>query len=163
MGIRLIRIDASLRDTLASADGFRERYGADLGGHLEDARQVADQTLDFHRRVKADDPWGGYFVADTTSDCVIGTCGFKGNPSPDGLVEIAYGTFPTFRGLGYATAMALRLVAVARETGTAACAIAHTLPESKASMRVLEKAGFRNVGEVIDPEDGRVWQWRCPL
>ncbi|MGH7631966.1 MAG: hypothetical protein ACREOF_21740 [Gemmatimonadales bacterium] len=28
-----------------------------------------------------------------------------------------------------------------------------------ASARVLEKLGFRRLGEVIDPEDGPVWRW----
>jgi RimJ/RimL family protein N-acetyltransferase len=36
---------------------------------------------------------------------------------------------------------------------------AHTLPEMNASCRVLEKAGFKRLGEVIDPEDGLVWRW----
>jgi len=36
---------------------------------------------------------------------------------------------------------------------------AHTLPGSKASQRVLEKCGFRHVGEVIDPDDGVVWRF----
>jgi len=38
--------------------------------------------------------------------------------------------------------------------------IAHTLPETNASTRVLEKVGMNFVGEVIDPDDGRVWRWQ---
>jgi RimJ/RimL family protein N-acetyltransferase len=36
---------------------------------------------------------------------------------------------------------------------------AHTLPEENASTRVLAKCGFRQVGEMVDPEDGLVWRW----
>lgn len=36
--------------------------------------------------------------------------------------------------------------------------IAHTLPETNASTRVLKKVGMHFVGEVLDPEDGRVWR-----
>jgi ribosomal-protein-alanine N-acetyltransferase len=39
---------------------------------------------------------------------------------------------------------------------------AHTLPEPNASTRVLQKCGFVHVGEVMDPEDGRVWRWQRP-
>ena len=37
--------------------------------------------------------------------------------------------------------------------------IAHTLPDGVASQRVLQKAGFRKAGEVVDPEDGLVWRF----
>jgi hypothetical protein len=37
--------------------------------------------------------------------------------------------------------------------------IAHTLPEENASTRALRGNGFAHAGEVIDPEDGRVWRW----
>jgi RimJ/RimL family protein N-acetyltransferase len=33
------------------------------------------------------------------------------------------------------------------------------LPGSRASQRVLVKAGFRHVGEAIDPDDGLVWRF----
>ena len=36
---------------------------------------------------------------------------------------------------------------------------AHTAPTANASTRVLAKCGFDFVGEVMDPEDGRVWRW----
>jgi len=36
---------------------------------------------------------------------------------------------------------------------------AHTLPVSNPSTRVLLKCGFRDIGEVVDPEDGPVWRW----
>lgn len=37
---------------------------------------------------------------------------------------------------------------------------AHTLGEVNASTRVLEKSLFRKVAEVVDPNDGPIWQWR---
>jgi RimJ/RimL family protein N-acetyltransferase len=105
----------------------------------------------------------GYLVIDALASVLVGGCGFKGNPAPDGSVEIAYGTFAPFRARGFATAMALELVGIARASGKVTCVIAHTLPERNASAKVLSKAGFRHVGEVTDPEDGRVWQWRRDL
>jgi RimJ/RimL family protein N-acetyltransferase len=37
---------------------------------------------------------------------------------------------------------------------------AHTLGVPNASTRVLEKSGFAKVAELIDPDEGPVWQWR---
>lgn len=103
--------------------------------------------------------WGGFFVFDRASRQVVGTCAFKAPPDAGGVVEIAYYTFPPFESRGYATAMARELTALARAKGSARTIVAHTLAEPNASTRVLERAGFRFVGEVIDPEDGRVWRW----
>jgi len=59
----------------------------------------------------------------------------------------------------YATEVARALVAYAMQDGLASTIRAHTMPERNASSRVLEKCGFRWLGEVIDPEDGAVWRW----
>jgi RimJ/RimL family protein N-acetyltransferase len=37
---------------------------------------------------------------------------------------------------------------------------AHTLGHANPSTRVLEKSGFRKIGEANDPDDGVVWHWR---
>ena len=112
----------------------------------------------------ADDPWiRGFALVHRTTDVVIGTCGFKGPPDGDGIVEIAYGIAPDHQGHGYATEAAAALVAYAFKSGQVRLVRAHTLPEASASTRVLAKCGFRRVGEVIDPEDGLVWRWEQGL
>jgi RimJ/RimL family protein N-acetyltransferase len=103
--------------------------------------------------------WGGFFVFDRASRQVVGTCAFKSPPVADGAVEIAYYTFPPFEGRGYAGAMARELTERAHAATEVRTILAHTLAEPSASTRVLERAGFRNVGEIVDPEDGRVWRW----
>ena len=94
-----------------------------------------------------------------SNDAPVGTCGFKGPPADDGIVEIAYGVDPEHQGNGYATEAAEALTSHAFRTGAVRVVRAHTLPEANASTRVLTKCGFRRVGEVIDPEDGLVWRW----
>lgn len=158
--IRLIPIDRNLLDAIAGAPQFRSRYGADIAGHLDVAREVVEQTLVFEERVAASPPWGGYLVVDRADEVVVGTCGFKGNPTPDATVEIAYFTFPEYEGRGFATATARELVRIAADARRVRAVLAHTLPERNSSTRVLEKNGFAFAGEVIDPEDGRVWRWR---
>jgi len=106
------------------------------------------------------DPWThGFSLVHRDSDTVVGMCGFKGPPAADGVVEIAYGVSPEYRGKGYATEAAQSLTDYAIESGKVRVVRAHTLPEPNASTRVLTKCGFRRIGEVIDPEDGLVWRW----
>jgi len=90
---------------------------------------------------------------------VIGAAGFKGPPDSGGMVEIAYGIVPSREGRGYATEAAGALVRFAQADDRVRLVRAHTLPEANASTHVLRKCGFVQVGEVIDPDDGRVWRW----
>lgn len=90
---------------------------------------------------------------------VVGSCAFKTPPTDEGTVEIAYFTYPGFEGRGYATKMARRLIELARTSAAVRRGIAHTLPETNASTRVLEKVGMTFGGAMMDPEDGPVWRW----
>lgn len=106
------------------------------------------------------DPWTlGFSMLLRDTGAVVGTCGFKGPPGPDGVVELAYGVETDHQGKGYATEAAEALVAYAFGSGLVQLVRAHTLPEANASTRVLTKCRFQLVGEVIDPEDGLVWRW----
>jgi len=124
-------------------------------------REVIRQTLAMLESHPRDASWGGYLVVDPGSGTVVGTCGFKTGPAEDGVVEIAYFTFPEFEGQGFATAMAAGLRELAERSSDVQRIIAHTLPERNPSTRILEKIGMRLIGEVDDPEDGRVWRWEC--
>ncbi len=106
------------------------------------------------------DPWLlGFNIIARDDDTVVGQCGYKGPPTRDGVVEIAYCVQPDSQGKGIATEAATALVQYAFEHEAVQLVRAHTLPEPNASTRVLTKCGFRNIGEVIDPEDGPVWRW----
>jgi len=106
------------------------------------------------------DPWiHGFALIQRADNAVVGSCGFKGPPNADGAVEIAYGIDPNYRGNGYATEAAQALVTYAFKNSKVHMVSAHTLPETNASTRVLVKCGFKQVGEVIDPDDGPVWRW----
>ena len=106
------------------------------------------------------DPWTlGFSLVHANSDTVVGSAGFKGPPTADGVVEISYGVNLDHQGKGYATEVAQALTTYAFSSGDVRLVRAHTRPEPNASTRVLAKSGFRRVGEVIDPEDGLVWRW----
>lgn len=148
--------DMGLREILQRAD-----VRVVEGPAWDCVRPAVEQTVALLSRLPRPAPWGCYLMADSESREVVGICGFKNAPS-DGNVEIAYYTFPTYEGKGYATAAAAALTAIAESSSEVQLVIARTLMEPNASTRVLTKCGFALTGEVVDPEDGQVWQWERP-
>jgi ribosomal-protein-alanine N-acetyltransferase len=138
-------------------DGIPRGYSGSLP---EVASEVCRATVDLYRKAGFEEPWIGYLAL--ADEAPVGTCGYKGKPQ-GGRVEIAYFTFSEFEGCGYASAMAARLVTIAREHDPSVVVAAQTLPERNASHRVLEKLGFRYVDTIDHPEDGTVWEWEWHL
>ena len=138
---------------------FAAERALTLGAEPDLLRTVGQQTVAMLQRTEATTPWTGYLAVDRTHQIIIGTCAFPAPPDPEGVVEIAYFTFPSFEGRGYASAMAAGLVELAEGTAGIRRLRAHTLPEGNASTRILEKLGFERVGETIDPDVGQVWRW----
>ena len=144
-----------------------ERYEAEAGMPLADglrelfvSGEVSPAWLELLRTAPGPDPWTlGFAVVHRDDARVIGSAGFKGAPTEDGVAEIAYGIAPGYQGKGFATEAARALVSFALERVDVTAIRAHTMPENDASGRVLAKSGFHQVGEVIDPEDGLVWRW----
>ena len=127
---------------------------------LADQAEISPDWLARLRAAPSADPWThGFAIVLKTSGAVIGSCGYKGAPSADRVVEIAYVVNADSQGRGYATEAAAALTHYALESPEVQLVCAHTRPEENASTRVLTKCGFRWVGEVNDPEDGLVWQW----
>lgn len=125
-----------------------------------DKEQVSQEWLELMRNTPHSDPWiHGFTVKLQGEDVTVGQCGFKGPPTTESVVEIAYAIFPDYQRRGYATEAAQALVSFAFESGRVRLVLAHTLPEESASTRVLTKCGFENVGEAMDPDDGLVWRW----
>jgi [ribosomal protein S5]-alanine N-acetyltransferase len=138
---------------LRVADGVREQLlgaSADFMARLESAKQP--------------DPWQfGFAVIHNTDHLLIGTGGFPGPPDSDGVAEIAYGIAPLYQDKGYATEVANALIDFASSDPRVRTICAHTLGEINASTRVLEKCGFRKVGDSIDPETNLpIWRWQRP-
>jgi RimJ/RimL family protein N-acetyltransferase len=149
----------------ADPEAFAHEHAPALSVEKDLLRGVAQQTLAlFQRTGVTTQPWSGFLAVDRSSNTVVGTCCFVAPPDDDGVVEIAYFTFPGFEGRGVASAMAAGLVARATRALGVRRLRAYTLPEKSASTRVLEKLGFDCLGDVMHPEDGRVWRWeRNPI
>ncbi len=143
----LVRIDQ---------DGVPEAFTQALS---DAARGACMASAALYRTAGFVPPWVCYLCL--VDGLCVGTCAFKSAPRGD-QVEIAYFTFPEFEGRGYATAMAQRLIEMARAEVPAMVVVALTLPEENAATKVLRKLGFRLVGRVRHPEDGEVWEWELP-
>lgn len=126
-----------------------------------DIKQHLSQSwLDLIEGPREPSPWiDGFEMTLAADETAVGECGYKGPPDSDGMVEIAYHTFPPHEGQGYATEAAAALVQYARGCPDVTVVRAHTLPEPNASTRVLSRCGFEKIGEVMDPDDGLVWRW----
>jgi RimJ/RimL family protein N-acetyltransferase len=89
---------------------------------------------------------------------VVGTGGFKGTPA-DSRVEIGFGVAETVRGRGIATSAVRQLLKVAFADPEVSEVLAETAVGNFASRRVVEKIGFRHVGQRETKEDGVVDRW----
>ncbi|WP_252504655.1 GNAT family N-acetyltransferase [Sporosarcina sp. Marseille-Q4943] len=92
--------------------------------------------------------WGVWFVVDKETDTIIGDIGFKGKPSTDHTVEIGYGIVPSAQNKGYATEAVGTLIEWAFASREVEIVIAECVEENSASIKVLEKLGFRKTGRV---------------
>jgi RimJ/RimL family protein N-acetyltransferase len=158
--VELVRLGPAFEDALTADVEYREalRQG-NWGRAAERVHRVVGPTVPKSAETIDRPTWDWYFVGDGATRDLVGSCAFKAPPTDQGEVEIAYFTYPSFEGRGYATSMAKRLIELARSSPSIRRVIAHTLPTSSASTRVLEKVGMRFAGEVMDPEDGPVWRW----
>jgi ribosomal-protein-alanine N-acetyltransferase len=106
--------------------------------------EILSQSRQLQESTHAAPPWVGYLAFDSEMD---------------GVVELAYFTFPQFEGCGYATAMAHELADLALHHAGIRIVVAHTQSEENGSTRVLSKLGFENMGTVQHPDEGPVWRW----
>ncbi|MFD3001467.1 GNAT family N-acetyltransferase [Pontibacter toksunensis] len=110
-----------------------------------------------YKKVGFQKPWIAYFASNDKGE-IIGGGGFKGEPK-NGRVEISYGTFKKFEGQGIGTRICQQLVSLALQTEPSISVTARTLPENRASIKILERNGFESIGTVYDDEDGNVLEW----
>ncbi len=85
---------------------------------------------------------------------IVGLVNFHATPDADGMVEIGYGVIPEHRRRGYATEMAQTMWAYAASHPAVRTLRATFTPDNAGSRAIIEAAGFVQVGEQIDDEDG---------
>ena len=90
---------------------------------------------------------------------LVGHAGFHGPPGVNGLrspeaIEIGYTVFPPHRGRGYASEAAAGLIRWAHDEQGVSTFVASVAPSNDASLAIVRKLGFEQVGEQWDEEDG---------
>ena len=158
----LTRLEAD--DFRAELAGRRVHFPPEWPGevYLTMLRSGETALRDLTRQGSAGNTWDGTLVlkADLTA---AGQMGFKGGPDVRGTAEIGYGLNASVRGRGYATEMVRGMTAWGRAQSGVKRLIAKTAPDNLASARVLEKAGFVQVGRVTDGQDGELLLWEQNL
>lgn len=93
----------------------------------------------------------------------MGHAGFHGPPNDEGMVEVAYTVIPEQRGKGYAAAALHALLTRAASEAGVRTVRATISPNNSASLHIVRAAGFVEVGEQWDDEDGLelVFQRAC--
>lgn len=120
---------------------------AAVGGPLRADEVVG--LLERHLEPEGHDPSHGLVLAAELDGVVVGTGRLSEKPDPAALLhtrlELGYVVRADFAGRGIATEIALGMLAEARTRGHERV-FARTRPENGASLRVLERAGFRSAG-----------------
>lgn len=124
----------------------------------DEIRTNCAASADLFRRIGYAEPWVSYISV--MGDAAVGGGAFVGPPK-DGCVEIAYFTLDECRGKGFAGQTAAALLAIAREHDHSIKFKAFTLMEENASVRILRRLGFANIGTAQDADAGEVWEWRA--
>lgn len=115
------------------------------------------QSADLYRNIGFQPPWVSYIATDAGQ--AVGGGAFVGAPKA-GLVEIAYFTLDAFQGRGYASQTARQLTNLARAAMPEIKLSAFTLPQVNPSTKILERLGFRHIGNAHDDDAGEVWEWQ---
>jgi ribosomal-protein-alanine N-acetyltransferase len=160
---RLRLVDGTFELLCAALEG-RDALEGLLGVSVAEGWEGFPEALPVLRASYENKPegyrWGSLFFIELEAPTLVGLGGFKGSPSPDGVVEIGYAIAPAFRGRGLATGAVVLMVERAFADVGVRAVDAHTLGHDNPSTRVLQKTGFRRIAEIEDPDEGPVWQWR---
>jgi ribosomal-protein-alanine N-acetyltransferase len=158
--VRLVTPDLALLDAALAGDRTLERA---LGCTVADGWEGFPGALRRTRDATAADPgstrWGTRLFLLDAPRTLVGWGGYKGPPR-EGVIELGYAIAPSWQGRGLATAAVCELVREGFAEPGVQAIVAHTRAEPGPSPRVLEKAGFRNEGEVPDEAVGTAWRHR---
>lgn len=162
--VKLVPLDVALGQALQRS---RKELGIALQCRLARSWTVFGlPPIMWALKVIQEDPtqagWLTYFVLHTKTNTLIGTCGYKGKPTPKGRVEIGYEIAPAYRHQGLATEVAQALMVNAFLFPEVREVVAHTLAEENHSVQLLRHLGFTFVETLFDPDDGDIWQWVYP-
>jgi [ribosomal protein S5]-alanine N-acetyltransferase len=146
--VRLVALDAEAILALA-AGGTAVVDGAPLAWPADDRR-----VLGYRRDALEADPASAPYLLHVLLDgrSLAGRIGGHGGPE-GGLLEIGYYVLPAYRGRGVATAMVGEFLSFLGRSGVLRVR-ASVGPHNLASLAIVRRLGFEQVGQQVDAEDG---------
>lgn len=112
--------------------------------------QSLEFTLDRLSQGPDQEGWWLHWFVLREPRTVIGYGGYKGPPAEHGTIEVGYAIVDDHQRMGYATEVTAALIDHARTRASVRRVVAETMPERTASIRVLEKLGFRMLGPAAE-------------
>ncbi len=119
------------------------------------------QVLEKMKADRREEGWWMYLPVLKEEKKLIGSCGYKGFPDEQGIVEIGYEIIPSLRKQGFATELAKELINHAFSFKEVKKVIAHTEPITNPSTRVLEKCGMAKTKKIENQGTIWAWKWEC--
>jgi RimJ/RimL family protein N-acetyltransferase len=152
----LLPLSTSALERLAASSAPEELGGRAELGALAPSFVVA-RALKLEAEASAPSVPTSYLIVRSSDSRFVGACGFKTRLGA-GRVEVGYGVAPTVQGQGAATSALKLLTEIAFASG-ATEVLAEIVPENTASIRVVQKAGFQQIGARLDEDSEYVTQW----
>src|SRR5665213_2059643 len=152
--------DADFGEMLRGAPQVRPGLAVPPGG--VDDPVVVSHVRRIVARLRAADYAGGHWMIVAGGE-VVGLCGIKETPAPDGEVEIGYGIAASRQRRGFMTRGLALVLAALRDDPAIRAVVAETAVDNVASQRVLAGNEFEQTGTRVDPADGELIRWRKRL
>jgi arsenate reductase len=156
--IRTSRLDLVLLDrdwlrAYAEAKPLPDLGFADPDGFLAGSADLVQWRLAQIAANPSEEPWLLRAIVDRSAAVAVGYVNFHAPPDERGMVEIGYTIVPSRRRQGYAFETAEGMWRWAAEHG-ARVLRASISPANEASLALIRKAGFAEVGSQLDEIDG---------
>ncbi|WP_404331668.1 GNAT family N-acetyltransferase [Mesobacillus maritimus] len=120
---------------------------------LEVYKQFFSYKIERFRKFPHENEWEGVII-DRKDHLIVGDMGFKGGPNEEGIIDLGYSIVPSYQGKGYATEMGKAMVEWALTHSEVKKVVATCNPDNDASIRVLEKTGFK---QTMQTEESIYW------
>lgn len=151
--LRLMPFTAeSVKADMEKLNDFKNYLGAIIPKNwppetLKDAMPFFQKHLESHPEHIG---WLGHYVVlreENTFNFLIGSGGFTGPPTDEGVIEIGYSILPQFQNNGFASETVDYLIKWAFQQHNVKVIIATSHNDNIFSIKILEKHGFKLIGE----------------
>ena len=144
----------SVRAEMEDRERFFDMLGVEpaAGWPSEDLQGALPVFLDALSKDPESAGWWTWYWIDRSKRALVGGGGFKGRPATGGLVEIGYETRPAYRRRGYAAEAVGTIANWALGQPVVNCVIAETGEDNAASIGLLRRLAFEEVGVGSEPD-----------